>query len=102
MGEMNYSSSACSLSTCYFSQLLRISWKSRKILSSLIIDRLVSSLLLCFYTVTHLATTYALSLTTFDKLCEKQRPSGFSDRCFPDSTVIISTGFFFARVVNQK
>lgn len=50
------------------------------------IDRLVfTTTIFVLHGITHLATTYALSLTTFDKLCEKQRPSGFSDRCIPDS-----------------
>jgi len=69
-------------STFYFSRLLRM-WKPRKILSlSLILLSISRGFIttILFYTVTHLATTYALSLTTFDKLCEKQRPSGFSDR----------------------
>jgi hypothetical protein len=65
----------------FFLQLLRVLWKPRKILSNLMIDQFYTIL---FYTVTHLATTYALSLTTLDKLCEKQCPSGSSDRCIPN------------------
>lgn len=63
-------------------QLLRLLSAITQIFSNLIIDRSEVFYYFVLYNNTF-SYKHTLSLTTFDKLCEKQRPSGFSNRCIP-------------------